>query len=68
MNGKDILKSLSDIDPQFIDEAERSAQENSKHKFKLFLAPKKVYCFNSRRSDYLFRNASRLGCQKSGFK
>lgn len=41
MNGKDILKSLSDIDPQFIDEAERSAQENSKHKFKLFLTPKK---------------------------
>lgn len=34
MNGNDFLKNLSDIDPQFIDEAQRSVDEKGTHRKK----------------------------------
>lgn len=34
MNGKEFLKNLSDIDPQFIDEAQRSVDEKNSHRKK----------------------------------
>lgn len=41
MNGNDFLKNLSDIDPQFIDEAQRSIDEKGTHRKKPILIRKK---------------------------
>lgn len=41
MNGNDFLKNLSDIDPQFIDEAQRSIDEKGTHRKKLVSIRKK---------------------------
>lgn len=41
MNGKEFLKNLSDIDPQFIDEAQRSVDEKNSHRKKPILIRKK---------------------------